>query len=65
MQDYVLFSNENTEGEALALAVSEILPFLQFELHKQLINKIKIMGMNAAFGLPHKFNLDQICLLVL
>ena len=45
------------KGEALALAVSEILPFLQFELHRQLINKIKIMGMNAAFGVTTQIQL--------
>ena len=45
------------KGEALALTVSEILPFLQFDLHRQLINKIKIMGMNAAFGVTTQIQL--------
>ena len=45
------------KGEALALAVSEILPFLQYDLHRQLINKMKIMGANAAFGLRTQIQL--------
>ncbi|GBG29201.1 C2 domain-containing protein 5 [Hondaea fermentalgiana] len=37
--------------EVDASAVSENLIFLEIELHKQLMLKLKLMGMNAAFGL--------------
>jgi hypothetical protein len=40
----------STEEQA-AQAVSESLPFLEYELHRQLIYKLRVMGMNAAFGL--------------
>eukprot|EP00916_Digyalum_oweni_P017198 GHVL01028142.1.p1 GENE.GHVL01028142.1~~GHVL01028142.1.p1 ORF type:complete len:1061 (+),score=215.87 GHVL01028142.1:133-3315(+) len=44
-------SKRKASGEAQAIQVSEILPFLDLELHRQLVYKIKLLGMNAAFGL--------------
>ncbi|CAE7589333.1 c2cd5, partial [Symbiodinium necroappetens] len=38
-------------GEAHAQDLSEALPFLELELHKQLVHKMRVMGLNAAFGL--------------
>ncbi|CAE8606970.1 unnamed protein product, partial [Polarella glacialis] len=38
-------------GEAHAQELSEALPFLELELHKQLMYKMRVMGLNAAFGL--------------
>jgi hypothetical protein len=38
-------------GENDALAVSEALPFLEFELMRQLMLKLKVLGRNAAFSL--------------
>lgn len=38
-------------GDAQAQELSEALPFLELELHKQLIHKMRVMGLNAAFGL--------------
>jgi len=43
---------ENREADALA--VSENLVFLEIEMHKQLILKLKLLGMNAAFSLKSK-----------
>ncbi|KAL7431435.1 hypothetical protein ACHAXM_002691 [Skeletonema potamos] len=37
-------------GESDALAVSEALPFLEFDLARQLMLKLKILGRNAAFS---------------
>jgi len=42
---------KNLQGEASATAVSEALPFLEFDLHRQLMYKLKIYGKNALFGL--------------
>ena len=39
------------QGEASATAISEALPFLEFDLHRQLMYKLKIHGKNAVFGL--------------
>ncbi|CAK9059175.1 unnamed protein product [Durusdinium trenchii] len=38
-------------GEAHAQDLSEALPYLELELHKQLVHKMRVMGLNAAFGL--------------
>ncbi|KNC77253.1 hypothetical protein SARC_10285, partial [Sphaeroforma arctica JP610] len=37
--------------EYTAVAISEALPFLEYDLHTQLLNKLKVKGMNAIFGL--------------
>lgn len=39
------------QGESLATAVSEAIPFLEYDLHRQLVYKLKVQGMNALFGL--------------
>lgn len=38
-------------AEHNAKEISDSLPFLEYELHRQLINKLKIKGKNAIFGL--------------
>jgi hypothetical protein len=37
-------------GEADATKVSEMLPFVEFDLQRQLMLKLKVTGLNAAFG---------------
>jgi len=34
-----------------AIIVSEGVPFLEYDLHKQLLYKLRLLGMNAIFGL--------------
>lgn len=48
---------DESRGEQQAKEVSDGLPFLEYELHRQLINKLRIKGMNAIFGLrvPYAF----------
>jgi uncharacterized membrane protein YfbV (UPF0208 family) len=43
------------QGEQNAAIVSELIPFVEYDLHRQLMYKLKVMGLNAAFGL--KFQL--------
>ena len=43
-------------GENNAKEISDKLPFIEYEVHRQLINKLKVKGMNAIFGL--KMNLS-------
>ena len=38
-------------GDMHASEVSDALPFIELELHKQLLYKLKIRNLNAAFGL--------------
>jgi hypothetical protein len=37
-------------GEAGAVLISESIPFLEYDLHKQLVYKMRLLGMNACFG---------------
>lgn len=39
------------QGEINASLISDALPFIEFELHRQLMNRLKVKGMNALFGL--------------
>ncbi|CAH1785770.1 unnamed protein product [Owenia fusiformis] len=39
------------KGETNAKEISDNLPFMEYELHKQLLSKLKIKGMNLLFGL--------------
>ncbi|XP_057300956.1 C2 domain-containing protein 5-like isoform X2 [Hydractinia symbiolongicarpus] len=51
VQARVIRSKKKEKDEINAENVSQILPFLEFDLHQQLINKLKIKGMNAIFGM--------------
>ena len=45
--------------EADAVVVSEQIPFLEYDLHRQLLLKLKVLGMNAAFGLRSTVQLGR------
>ncbi|KAM5173696.1 C2 domain-containing protein 5 isoform 8-T9 [Callospermophilus lateralis] len=42
---------KKAQAEANATAISNLLPFMEYEVHTQLMNKLKLKGMNALFGL--------------
>ncbi|CAN0264437.1 unnamed protein product [Lampetra planeri] len=42
---------KKAQGEVNATSISNLLPFMEYELHTQLMNKLKLRGMNALFGL--------------
>jgi hypothetical protein len=46
-------------GESDALAVSEALPFLEYELARQLMLKMKVLGRNAAFSLKSEVDVGR------
>lgn len=51
IQAHACRSKRDLKGESNAKEMSDALPFLEIELHKLLINKLKMKGMNAIFGL--------------
>lgn len=51
IQAHACRSKRDLKGESNAKEMSDALPFLEIELHKLLINKLKMRGMNAIFGL--------------
>ncbi|KAI5729779.1 hypothetical protein M8J76_006565 [Diaphorina citri] len=51
IQAFVSRSKRDCKGELNAKEISDGLPFLEYELHRQLMNKLHVKGMNALFGL--------------
>uniref|UniRef100_A0A8C7Y8G3 C2 domain-containing protein 5 n=1 Tax=Oryzias sinensis TaxID=183150 RepID=A0A8C7Y8G3_9TELE len=51
------------QGEANATAISNQLPFMEYELHTQLMNKLKLRSMNALFGLRIQISVGENMLL--
>ncbi|RDD41524.1 C2 domain-containing protein 5 [Trichoplax sp. H2] len=51
IQARVIRSTRKAQKESHAYIVNEKLPFLVYELHQQLLSKLKIKGMNSLFGL--------------
>ncbi|OMJ20611.1 C2 domain-containing protein 5 [Smittium culicis] len=45
--------------EAYAAFVSDALPFIQYDLHRQLLYKLSVYGMNAIFGLKYHLSLGE------
>ena len=52
-------SMKKLSGEANAVQVSEILPFLEYELHRQLSLKMRVLGSNCCFGLRTQIEVGQ------
>ncbi|KAH3745478.1 hypothetical protein Pelo_13131 [Pelomyxa schiedti] len=50
---------KKTSGEANAIQISEILPFIEDELHRQIILKVKLQGMNALFGYRISISINE------
>ena len=50
---------KSATGEADAVKISDVLPFVEFDLQRQLILKLKISGMNAAFGYTSKIQVGK------
>lgn len=46
-------------GELNAKEISDCLPFLEYELHSLLLNKLKVKGMNAIFGLKVQVSIGE------
>ncbi|XP_022657376.1 C2 domain-containing protein 5-like isoform X3 [Varroa destructor] len=51
IQARVCEAKKDLRGEASAREISDNLPFLEYELHKQLLAKMKKTGLNAVLGL--------------
>lgn len=65
IQARVLKTKKDLKGENNAREVSEILPFIEYEVHRQLVNKLRVKGMNAIFGLNVTMSLCDRMLVVL
>ncbi|XP_060779153.1 C2 domain-containing protein 5 isoform X1 [Neoarius graeffei] len=56
-------TKKKAQGEGNAMAISNLLPFLEYELHTQLMNKLKLRNMNALFGLRIQISVGENMLL--
>uniref|UniRef100_A0A671VM45 C2 domain-containing protein 5 n=1 Tax=Sparus aurata TaxID=8175 RepID=A0A671VM45_SPAAU len=54
---------KKAQGEVNATAISNLLPFMEYELHTQLMNKLKLRSMNALFGLRIQISIGENMLL--
>ena len=59
IQARVCRSRPKAVGERDALAVSEALPFLEYDLARQLMVKLKVLGRNAAFALKTEVDVGR------
>ncbi|OAJ36509.1 hypothetical protein BDV3_001140 [Batrachochytrium dendrobatidis] len=46
-------------GEARAVSISESIPFAQYDLHRQLMYKLRMYGLNAIFGLHIQISIGE------
>ena len=65
IQARVLRLKKDLKGENNAREVSDALPFMEYEIHRQLVNKLKVKGMNAIFGLTVNLSLSDRMLVAL
>ncbi|PAA89203.1 hypothetical protein BOX15_Mlig027057g1, partial [Macrostomum lignano] len=54
----------DAKGEANAREVSDRLPFIEYELHSQLVQKLRLRGMNGLFGLRTRMSVASCGILV-
>lgn len=59
IQAHVCRPKRDLRSESNAKEISDSLPFLEFEMHRLLINKLKVKGMNAIFGLKAKVTVGE------
>lgn len=51
VQAQVCRTKKDLKSESNAKEISDAIPFLEYEIHRLLVNKIKSKGMNALFGM--------------
>lgn len=48
---FSVFSKITKKGEQNAILVSQAIPFIEYDIHRQLMFKLKVLGRNSIFGL--------------
>ncbi|TPP64179.1 C2 domain-containing protein 5 [Fasciola gigantica] len=59
IQARICRSKKDNKGEAAANELSELLPFVEYELHYRLLQKLRLRGMNALFGLKFRITVGD------
>jgi hypothetical protein len=50
---------KKSSGEISAKIISDYLPFMEYELHRQLLGKLKLKGMNMLYGLRIQISIGE------
>lgn len=50
---------KKSSGEISAKLISDYMPFMEYELHRQLLGKLKIKGMNMLYGLKIQISIGE------
>lgn len=50
---------KDLRSESNAKEISDGLPFLEYELHRMLVTKLRIKGMNSVFGLKVRISIGE------
>ncbi|XP_044009971.1 uncharacterized protein LOC122853535 [Aphidius gifuensis] len=59
IQSTICKVKRDLRGELNAKEISDCLPFLEYELHSLLLNKLKVKGMNGIFGLKIQVSIGE------
>ena len=59
LESRICRSKKKSTGEPSALLISEMLPFLEYDLHRQLLYKLRVAGMNAVFALHMRLSVGE------
>lgn len=51
--------HKKCNGEISAKKISDFLPFMEYELHRQLLGKLKLKGMNMLYGLRVQISIGE------
>lgn len=51
IEAHVCRPKKSKVGDSNATVVSECIPFIQYDIHSQLVHKLRILGFNSIFGL--------------
>ncbi|KAJ3220092.1 hypothetical protein HDU67_006848 [Dinochytrium kinnereticum] len=59
IEAHVCRQKKSRAGESQATIASETMPFIQYDIHRQLMYKLRIYGLNAVFGLKIQFSVGE------
>jgi len=59
VEAHVCRAKKRKDGESNATIVSDAIPFVEYDLHRQLMYKLKIHGLNAVFGLRFQLSVGD------
>ncbi|KAJ3090649.1 hypothetical protein HK102_003097 [Quaeritorhiza haematococci] len=59
LEAHVCRQKKSRVGESNANIVSEAIPFAQYDLHRQLMYKLRIHGLNAVFGIKFQITIGE------